>query len=501
MPARIVLSVVKGPLQGSKYRFDERMLCILGRADNCTLRIPDEASDGISRHHCLLDINPPYASLQDMGSKFGTFLNGVNIGKTAEEPDRQLDAHMLNDGDQFRVGKLVFDVAAIAAEKCAVCGADMPEQPLPPPGRRAKQLVCMKCADARPRAAAPSAKTIRFAKCSVCGADVSGQTRGGRGDCICAKCRADSALVTRIIETSKLESPGSNLLSIKGYSVIKQLGRGGMGAVYLARPQGSEELVALKMMLPQVAVDEQLRADFLREAENTKRLKHPNIVEVKATGYSGGAFFLALEYCDAGTLRDHLLKRGYSMPLYEATRVAFQILEALDYAHNATIESVKLSDGTTGQAKGLVHRDIKPENIFLCGKAPDWTAKIADFGLSKSFENAGLSGCTRTGDFSGTLGFIPRQQFLNFKYVRPEVDVWSAAATLYYMLTGCPPRDFTGDPFAAILEKAPVPTKERNPSVPDKLAALLDLALDDSGALRFKSAFEFKKALTESLLK
>ena len=102
-------------------------------------------------------------------------------------------------------------------------------------------------------------------------------------------------------------------------------------------------------------------------------------------------------------------------------------------------------DDKEHQVTGLVHRDITPRNIFISISEDIPSAKISDFGLAKAFELAGLSGNTRTGNFSGTLGFICKQQLINYKYARPEVDVWAAAAVLYYMLTGMPPRDFSGD--------------------------------------------------------
>ena len=112
---------------------------------------------------------------------------------------------------------------------------------------------------------------------------------------------------------------------------------------------------------------------------------------------------------------------------------------------------------------------------------------------------AGISGCTRTGDFSGTLGFIPKQQYLNYKYVKPEVDVWATAATLYYMLTGKTPRDFS-DPtdLNGIFERAPIPISEYNPYIPQEIAKLIDYALDDRQTLRFSSADQLKFALQDA---
>lgn len=117
----------------------------------------------------------------------------------------------------------------------------------------------------------------------------------------------------------------------------------------------------------------------------------------------------------------------------------------MTYAHNAEIPAVKLADGSYGKGRGLVHHDLKPGNIFLTNVAGKRIAKIGDYGLSKAFDQAGLSGQTMSGDCMGTPCFTPRQQILNFKYARPEVDVWAAAASLYYMLTGEFPRNFANN--------------------------------------------------------
>jgi eukaryotic-like serine/threonine-protein kinase len=124
------------------------------------------------------------------------------------------------------------------------------------------------------------------------------------------------------------------------------------------------------------------------------------------------------------------------------------------------------------------------------------TVKIGDYGLAKSFDLAGLSGQTLTGTQAGTPVLMCRQQLLNYKYVQPEVDVWAAAACLYYMLTGAFPRDFTsGDPFLAVLQNDPVPIRQRDANIPQQLAKVIDLALLEKPEIYFKSAAEFKQAL------
>ncbi|WP_292823608.1 protein kinase, partial [Nostoc sp. JL33] len=158
--------------------------------------------------------------------------------------------------------------------------------------------------------------------------------------------------------------------------------------------------------------------------------------------------------------------------------IILQVLNGLEYAHNAEIPNVKLRKGGFAKGVGLVHRDLKPSNIFLGYVNGKITAKIGDYGLAKAFDLAGLSGKTLTGNKAGTPVLMCRQQLLDYKYAKPEVDVWAAAACLYYMLTGTFPRNFTtGDPFLAVLQNDPVPIRQRDANIPKQLAEVIDLAL------------------------
>ena len=114
--------------------------------------------------------------------------------------------------------------------------------------------------------------------------------------------------------------------------------------------------------------------------------------------------------------------------------------------------------------------------------------KIGDYGLSKAFDLAGLSGQTLTGTKMGTPAFMPRQQVLNFKAELPEIDIWATAACLYNMLTGYFPRDFTGDPWLSVLQNNPVPILQRHPGIPQKLAKVIDLALQEKPQIYFQTA-------------
>ena len=266
--------------------------------------------------------------------------------------------------------------------------------------------------------------------------------------------------------------------TVGDYEIERLLGRGGMGAVYLAHERGDGRRIALKLMLPKTQVDEAAQEIFLREIEVTRALRHQNIVALLDFGKHEGRFFFALEYCPGGNADELLSREGGPLGLPQVLRLAAGALDGLAAAH----------------AAGFVHRDIKPDNLLLAG---DGTAKLADFGLAKSFQQAGLSGMTATGAVAGTFYFMPREQLTNFRQVRPVSDVWSMAATLYYLLTAQYARDFKSrpDPLAVILRGGVVPIRDRDPFLPDDLADVLDRALLDDPVQRYADAGEFVAAL------
>jgi serine/threonine protein kinase len=309
------------------------------------------------------------------------------------------------------------------------------------------------------------------------------------GELVCAECKADPARVAQhLLELSNRGD--ESLRPIQGYRILKELGRGGMGAVFLALNTRSGEQVALKVMLPRIAADEHAKQMFLREVDNTRALQHPHVVWLRDAGCSHGTFFFTLEYCDGGSVDQVLKQRGAPLPVAEAAPIILQGLAGLEYAHNAF-----------GPGKGLVHRDLKPANLFLSGSGPARVAKVGDYGLAKAFDTAGLSGLTCTGSVLGTPVFMPRKQVVNFKYARPDVDVWAMAASLYSLLTGRYPRDFPVgmDWWVAVLQNNAVPIRQRNSAVPQKLAEVIDQALVEQASSSFKTAAEFKQALEAAL--
>ncbi len=445
-PARVTLTLDNGPEKGREFVFEERISCIVGRQDECHPHFPDdEQHRTISRHHCLLDVNPPDICVRDLGSLGGTYVNGELLDKRPEGMDRdealkqRFRQRPLQDGDKLRLCKhaaAVFRVSITVPEACAL------------------------------RA------------CARCGRDMTGQAGVNRpGLILCAECRKDQGIV-------------KDEVALRGYSILKELGRGGMGSVWLARHDRTGRLAAVKVMLPQVAADERAVQRFLREMTNTRILNHPNIVRVEDSGFSRGVFFLTLEYCEGGSAAGLMKQRGGVMSVDESIEITLQSLEGLHYAHNVL-----------GPGRGLVHRDLKPANLFLCGSGSARVAKIGDYGLSKAFDDAGLSGGTRTGETAGTPHFMARQQVIDFRCASPEVDVWAMAASLYHMLTGTVPRDFPKDrdPWLVVLETLAVPIRRRKPSLPKSLAEVIDRALVEEPGMPFQTAAEFKEALENAV--
>jgi serine/threonine-protein kinase len=479
----------------------------MGRADDCEPRLPnDQDHSTISRHHCLLDISPPLIRIRDFGSLNGTYVNGRKIGQrkhgqAAGHAAADFPQQDLRDGDSIGLGKTVFEVGVYEPAFCSHCSAEIPD------GRRAALQInanTYQCDACRHKIDPTQLARPPRNRCAKCNRDVSEEVGRGRpAEYICTACRADPMqLIGQLIAEAKSGLRGA--LAIRGYEIERELGRGGMGAVYLARRKDSGEVVALKVMLPQVPVDEQKRNWFLREMENTKALNHANVVQLRDAGCSNGTFFFTLEYCAEGSIKNLIQEHGGRIPLTQAAPLMLQTLDGLAYAHQAPIPNVQLRDGSCRPGRGLVHRDLKPENIFLTSVGGRVVAKVGDFGMAKAFDAAGLSGYTMTNQSAGTPVYMPRQQVLNFKYAKPDVDVWAAAASFYTMLTGSLPREFSKlrkgqDVYKFILDEGCIPIRQRDPSIPKKVAKVIDTALREKPRIGFQNAVEFKRALEGAL--
>jgi len=419
MPGRVCLEVVAGPIQGRQFAFEDHDTFLFGRAPDCHAQLA-ESDTTASRHHFLLEVNPPRARLRDLGSLNGTHVNGVKHGgrglqespeEAARRPRPEVD---LRDGDRIRVGATVFEVTIEGHRSTA---------PAELPG------------DLDP------------------------------------------------LESVLSQRPHTPL-EIPGYDLGRMIGRGGMGAVYLAKRRGDGATVALKVMLSQTDVDEAAREAFQREIEVTRSVRHPRIVALLDHGSTESTFYFAMEYCAGGSVADLQRKHPGGIPLALSVRIALDSLEGLAFAHE----------------RGFVHRDLKPENLLLTDSSGAG-AKVTDFGLAKSFQQAGLSGMTATGAVAGTLYFMPREQLTHFRVLKPVSDVWSMGATLYHMLTGAYPREFRPgeDPLPVILRGGVVPIRARDPRLPEAVAAVIDRSVVDAVAERYQTAGELRQALGRAM--
>ncbi|HEX3639849.1 MAG TPA: serine/threonine-protein kinase, partial [Ktedonobacteraceae bacterium] len=260
------------------------------------------------------------------------------------------------------------------------------------------------------------------------------------------------------------------------------LGRGGMGAVYLARQSRPRRTVAVKVILPSL-IEENTREAFLarfrREADAIAALDHIHIMPIYEYSEMGDTAYLVMPYVTGGTLRDRL-ENSHILSLEEAIHIINQAAAGLDSAH----------------AQGIIHRDLKPGNILFHA---DGRLLLADFGLAKvlkDVENSGLSMMTSAGTIIGTPEYLsPEQGTGNPLDVR--TDVYSLGIVLYHMLTGRVP--FTGtSPVAIAIRHAmvePPPMRQFNPHIPPTIEAVVMKAIAKAPEERFSSAGELARAL------
>jgi tetratricopeptide (TPR) repeat protein len=261
---------------------------------------------------------------------------------------------------------------------------------------------------------------------------------------------------------------------VPGYEALEELGRGGMGVVYLARDVRLGRLVALKVLNDDLADEPAAVERFLREARLASSLNHPHVCSVYALGERDGRPFLVLELIKGRTLRAFAAERP---SLAERLRVASQVAEALAAAHRA----------------GLVHRDVKPSNVMV---DQDGRAKVLDFGLARPVAADPAGEVTRPGTVLGTLRYMAPEQ-ARAEPVGPPADVFALGIVAYELLTGRHPFPGASDleSLAAAQSREPAPAGEVNPEVGPDLAALLSRLLEKTPARR-PTAAEAARELT-----
>jgi TolB-like protein len=285
-----------------------------------------------------------------------------------------------------------------------------------------------------------------------------------------------------LAELAALDAPGPDGVpapladALAGrYTLERELGRGGMATVYLARDERHARSVAVKVLHRDLG-RELGGGRFLREIAIASALAHPHVVPLYDSGEADGLLYYVMPYVPGQSLRRRLEREG-PLALSDAVAVARDVAEALDYAH----------------AHGIVHRDVKPDNILL----DEGRALVADFGVARAVEAAGGERLTRSGLVIGTPGYMSPEQATGARRIDGRSDVYALACVVYEMLAGEPP--FTGATPRAVLAKhaqAPVPPlRVVRPTIPDGVQQVLETALAKVPGDRFASAGELARAL------
>src|SRR3954468_2929424 len=281
-----------------------------------------------------------------------------------------------------------------------------------------------------------------------------------------------------------LPQPGDH---VAGYRIERQLGRGGMGVVYLAEQVRLRRYVALKLIVPELAEDDEFRRRFERESQMAASLDHPNVIPVYEAGEADGALFISMRYVEGYDLRAVIKSAGRIEPA-RAARLVGQLGDALDAAH----------------ARGLVHRDVKPANVLVAAGSlgsPSEHAYLTDFGLTKHVSSS--SGITHTGQWVGTLDYVAPEQIsggpleaLGGGRLDARVGVYSLGCVLFEALTGRVPypKDSDVAKMFAHMNEPPAPVSTLVPSAGWAFDPVVARALAKAPEERYPSAGDLGRA-------
>ena len=437
----LTLRVLTGPAAGRSHQLTAPGTVLVGRSSRCGLILPSgEAGDlRVSHAHALVEYNPPVCRVYDVASRNGTRVNGTVV--TTSE---------LKAGDVLTVGATRISVELPTAEQDTAVY------------HRPDEDDVFAAATVRPGPPVlATSPTPRRAVCAACR-----RTPPPGRAALCGACES---------------AAGSLDQSAPGYRLVREVGRGGMGVVYLAVRETDSRRVAVKTVLTPHAVHTTQLAKFLRETAILRQLRHPHVVRYRGGGMTGDGAFLALDYVHGLDLRK-VLKRWGPLAVPNAVRAVRHALAGLAHAH----------------ARGFVHRDLKPSNLMLEVRRGRQTVKLTDFGLARAYHASQLSGLTLAGEVGGTPAFLPPEQILNFREAEPAADQYAVGATLYTLLTDRYAYDMAGPAatvLARILDEDPIPLLDRRPDLPRPLARIVHRAMAHAPADRFRDVGEFAAAL------
>lgn len=454
---------------------------ILGRSKDNQI-VFDEIHTRISRKHCMITCFNNHYYLEDLKSTQGTYVNDILIGN---KTNKSLFIELKNNdvitlADEVKIVVHLLDIKNMKSKVCMSCQQNFYTDK--------DNDICGIC---EYEFAKDFNEKLTINEVSFIPRDFSGivnkifekKVESFNGSDCKLVLETKKEVVNPIDKPKKQDMPKKDNEIIPGYEMIKVIGEGGMGKVYLVKEVKTSKLMALKTIKDDQGINEIIKEKFRREASIQEQMNHKYIAKHYSHGEYNGMLYILMEYYAHGTILDYAQTIKNSPKRYEKLKeLLIQLLQGLDYLHHASLK-VKLATGEVVQVDGVVHRDIKPQNIFVdYDVKSNPIIKIADFGLSKAFEIAGKSGMSKTGYAAGTFTFMPRQQLINTKYAKPEVDIWAAVAIIYYLSSGYFPKTFSQDedPIITCMEENVIPIKNRVWLFPSKFAKIIDKALNDN---------------------
>ncbi|MBX9677272.1 MAG: protein kinase [Gemmataceae bacterium] len=478
----IRLRIEHGAQQGRVFDLVGHRTFVVGRAQSAHFCLPED-DPYVSRHHFLIEANPPLCRLSDLNSRNGTKVNG--------SPATTVD---LRSGDRIEAGMTVFrvefpDLFGTARRSGfpkgedldAICEgqrsdwergerkpaeayiAELPSSLRTPESKL--EVVACEAALRRQRGEKPTLQEYRDRFPSL--ADV-----------------LEFALEADLAASSiaPAATPSSAPPSLPGLRQMEEIGRGGMGIVFTAFRTSDGRKVAVKTIRSALAPNPTTTQRFVREADILKRLRHPNIVEFLDVGEASGVLYFVMEFVE-GIDGSEWAKRNPKPSAGRVVRLAIQMADALQCAHEL----------------GFVHRDVKPGNILI---SDEDRLRLADFGLARTYQESTISGLTLSGTAAGSPAFMAPEQITDFRSVKPPCDQFSTAATIYYLLAGTPPFGAgisQAEIFRRVLGGAFVPLEQHRTDLPKGVCEALHRALHREPDRRFRDMRAFRTALENAI--
>jgi len=427
---QVNLRVLAGPYKDRVFSFDQTDTFLIGRAPNSHLSLLNDRF--FSRHHCLLEINPPRCFLRDLGSTNGTFVNGQRVREAS-----------LNNGDQIQGGATVLLVEVVAEthwnSDTAGSKTTLPALVV---------VECLNCGRREEAQASAPDERMTF---------------------LCEDCRN---------ELRRTPQP------VPGYEMLRLLGRGGMGSVMLGRDQKTGRAVAIKTLLPEFAVSEKAMRRFLREIDVAAALKHPNIVEFLDRGTRNGMVYLVTEYIDGLDAAKLSASKGGRIPYEQTIAIILQALDALSYAHKQGYIHRDIKDQNILVSGEWPHLTAKLTDF---GLAKSFTQSGMS-GVTMAGEMAGTLAYMPPEQLRNFRDVRPQSDI----YAIGMTAYSLLSGSLALALEG---GSSVADTIKAIFDKPATPLAEKAPKTPARVCEVVDRALVKDPSMRWQSANAMRTAL------